>query len=106
MHMHLLGAEAAGQVSHVGGDQLETLVEDADQTQVPACPHRVSQVFRRHRVIGTLDLDMTVAMYFALSLPEVGKTLSRQRQERCLFHAGKYQADLTPRRAVNARVGD
>src|SRR5205807_10307791 len=104
VQMTVLRAETARQMPHVRGDQLEALVEDADQTAVPAHPERASQVFRRHRVISALDLDVAVAMDDTLAFAKVGKTLGGQRQERRFFHGAKQAPDLSARCAMNACV--
>src|SRR5262245_1522315 len=105
VQMSVEGAEAAGAVANMRGDQLEALVEDAHQAGVPAHPDGATQVLRRHGVVGAADLDVTVAMNHALAFLEVGESLRRQRQQRRLLDLLEDRTDLPTRRAVNACVG-
>lgn len=55
-------AELAGRPLAMYHDLPHALVEDSDQPGVEADPHLMPQVLRRHRVVGLVHLDVTVAM--------------------------------------------
>src|SRR5229473_1593228 len=99
-----LRAEAARLTLDVQGNLLQALVEDTHHTRIPAHPYRPRQVFRRHRVISLVHLDVSVAMDAALTLMEERETLRRQRPQGRPFHVREQLAYLLPRRAMHARV--
>src|SRR5262245_19430033 len=101
-----LRAEAARFMPGMQGNLLQTLVEDAYQPAVPAHPHGTRQILRRHRVVGTLDLDVAVAVDDTPAFAETGKALQRQPLQGGPLDLAEQDADLPARSAVDARVGD
>ena len=58
-------AEAARLLSGMNGNLLHSFVVDPHQAAVPPHPNLSGQVLRRNCVVGSLDLDMAVAVHGA-----------------------------------------
>ena len=88
------GAEAAWLFPGMNDDRLHPLVEDPHQAGVPPHPDLPSQVLRRHRVVGPLDLDVAVTVHRATRFLIRRERGQRQRHQRGPLHLGEVLADL------------
>jgi hypothetical protein len=60
--MLLHGLELARLNLDVNDDLFHPAIEDPNKMTVPACPDFSAGIFRRHGIVGLLDLDVTVTM--------------------------------------------
>ncbi len=101
-----LYAELARRNSHINGNLLKAMVEDAVQPGIPARPDLPSQIFRGCRVMGFGHFDVPVPTHLAIPFLEAGEPVRRQRQERRALRLFKDRIHLSLGRAVNSRVGE
>ncbi len=94
-----------GSAKCVQGDLFPALVEDTDQSGLPAHPDLPPDILRGHRVISPLDLNVTVPVDTARRLFKDREQAGGQRQQFGPLHLVEHFDDLLPGRAVNARVG-
>ena len=102
----VVGAGQPGLGPGMHRDRLHLQRVDADQPRFPAHPHLAARVFRRHRVVRLVELDVAVEMHAALALREARKEARRQRLQGGLLHLQEVLADVPAGGPVDAGVGD
>ena len=78
MNMLLQCLELAGLNLDMNDDLLHPAVEDPHKMAIPTCPDFSAGIFRRDRIVGLLDLDMTVTMDRTLGLLETREPACRK----------------------------
>jgi len=96
--------ELPGRGFGMHGDQLQLFVVNTHQVAVPAHPDFSSQIFRRRRVVGFGDFNMTVPIDLAFALTVEGETLRSQRQESWAFNLFEVPANLLTGSAMDASI--
>src|SRR5688572_19022858 len=102
--MFVQRAELPRLLPAVHRDLFEAMVQDAYDLVIPPHPDTSAQVFRRRRVIRSLDLNVSIATDSAFPFLIEWESLSRQRTQRGTFDRLEQLSDVFLRRAMNSRV--
>ena len=78
MDMLLQGLELTRLHLDMNGNLLHPAIEDPNKMAVPACPDFSAGIFRRDRIVGFLDLNMTVTMDRTLGFGKARKSAWRK----------------------------
>ncbi len=105
MLVERVGGKFARLGQGVQRDLFPALVENTDQSGLPAHPDLPPNILRGHRIIGPLDLNVTVPVNAARRFFKDRKQAGGQRQQFGPLHLVEHLDDLLPGGAVNARVG-
>ncbi len=100
-----IGGELSRLGQRVQGDRFPARVVNAQPPVLLPHPDLAADVFGRGRVIGLLELHITIALHPAQRVLEPREQTRRQRLQGRAFHGFKEFAHLLADRAVNARVG-
>jgi hypothetical protein len=99
------GGEAAGLNPGMSRHGLQSVIENADHPRLAANPDLAAEILRRHRIVGPVELNMTIAMHLATRLGKARKQrIGQGRQSRALRR--KQRTHLLAHRPMNAGVGN